>query len=963
VSEYVFYEVNATDKCFWRVAVTDVDTDGDGLNDHEENQYGSNPASADADDDNLSDMEEAALETDSNDADTDDDGADDGEDAVPVDAEINWPKTPENRYVWLSQVDEVDPVHHSHQPRAVNKHGQILFRDTRAYYGLTTITDPKNFWDSASSQWISLPLNGSQEVDVLQNLIDWHYTINGVPAILPAGQHIFNFNEPVYEFIDINDEGAVYGVSIGATDLYIDHLIPGMTWKRTGASLTQYAAPSYFYPQYPFPAAGGQSIVNRNHMGPTGGAIANDGTINSFALNHAAGYEWMTYNSAAYNSGTAASAGMQSIKNLNGNVDSSNTFPGAILDKDRALFVETLVVGPGASDCRLWLKEESTQTDLSFMTSGLIFLAEMSLAPNFRDDEQDRLWITTGASVYLEKRAGGSGISRWHNPPSMGEGAIRLNARGEAITGGKAATQSAAAIPPKLWRNGKYTDLKDVTSKPTSVTITQAIDLASNGIILAQATENGVTKTGLLLPLKFKKMWETPNKANQIVVQARRDDPTNPSQQADAQDNIYGAPRNMLYVAADPGDGKYHVSVDIAAGLRDQFVCAAYMLGNGNKISGSDTAFPAGDEPADMLIPSTTGSQSGEYYEIKVAFDINKNGLIDGSETPIRLVALDTAYGLPPAPVVRGFSQATVVAAKATVQGQVTGTGWTGWLPNWPGEWFVPNAIALERLFYDGGIGGMVPEYQPTEILTPEPLNAFGTQGDFNEWLTHHAGSSFNADGVTTVQHYKWNNQTRISSLIANSSPLSLLKNNGTITTQMASVTNSTVENFMQAGVPIGQSQIFPTGVSGYNLHPVLASLRAPHSSPAWVPEQTLLIGDKDGYAGVIPDDAFGTVGRSRFINGEYRFIVKKEERVEHTAYPDGSFTYTPYIAVVVYLRVSGRSQDLYDFNHNAGGINEPPAIIQLGYGNGSYGRTNGVIYRTTVDIFKDYEMKEIHLP
>ncbi len=43
VSEYIFYEVSATDKCFWRVAVTDVDTDGDGLNDHEEHVFGTNP--------------------------------------------------------------------------------------------------------------------------------------------------------------------------------------------------------------------------------------------------------------------------------------------------------------------------------------------------------------------------------------------------------------------------------------------------------------------------------------------------------------------------------------------------------------------------------------------------------------------------------------------------------------------------------------------------------------------------------------------------------------------------------------------------------------------------------------------------------------------------------------------------------------------------------------------------------
>ena len=58
--------------------------------------------------------------------------------------------------------------------------------------------------------------------------------------------------------------------------------------------------------------------------------------------------------------------------------------------------------------------------------------------------------------------------------------------------------------PPKLWRNGHYTDLNEVASKPTPVTITEAIDLASNGIILVKATENGVPKTGLLLPVEVE---------------------------------------------------------------------------------------------------------------------------------------------------------------------------------------------------------------------------------------------------------------------------------------------------------------------------------------------------------------------------------------------------------------------------------------------------------------------------
>lgn len=468
--------------------------------------------------------------------------------------------------------------------------------------------------------------------------------------------------------------------------------------------------------------------------------------------------------------------------------------------------------------------------------------------------------------------------------------------------------------------------------------------------------------TVVLLPVRFKKMWETPNKANQTVINARRDDPASSSQQPDAQDNLYGTPRNMLYITADPTDGKYHVSVDIATGLRDQFVCAAYLLGNGTKISGSDKPFPADDAPADMLIPSTADSQSGDHYEIKVAFDTNKNGLIDESETPIRLVALDTDHGLPPAPVVHGFSLAAVEEAKSTIQGQAFGTGWTGWKPNLAAEFFVPNAIALEKLFYTGGPGQLDASYAPTVTLQDASLNALGSSGDFSEWLTHHTGSQFNTDGLAEIKHYQWAGGTKISNLIAASTPLSTLKSRSSIVSQMETDTATTVEAYRQTGVAAGQSQVFPDS-NGHDLQTELAALGKPHWSPSWIPTQTLLIGDEDGYAGAIPDDAFGTVGRSRFTNAKYWFVVKKETRIDYAYIPDSPPQESPYTAVVVYLRISGTSQDLYDFNHNGGGLSIPAAITQLSYGNGSYGRSNGIIYRTSVNILNDYEMKEIRLP
>jgi hypothetical protein len=136
----------------------------------------------------------------------------------------------------------------------------------------------------------------------------------------------------------------------------------------------------------------------------------------------------------------------------------------------------------------------------------VIDLAEMSEIPPCINGKTPRLWITTGHTSYLEKRTGsGSGAARWHKPRSMeGENIIRMNARGEAITAKRINSIPYRDTPPKLWRNGKYTDLNDknLTSKPDNVTITKAIDLASNGIILVQAIEGAVKKTGILLPVE-----------------------------------------------------------------------------------------------------------------------------------------------------------------------------------------------------------------------------------------------------------------------------------------------------------------------------------------------------------------------------------------------------------------------------------------------------------------------------
>jgi Bacterial TSP3 repeat len=64
---------------FWRVTISDVDTDNDTLTNAEELELGTNPNSADTDGDGLSDKQELELGTSPNSSDSDSDGISDGE--------------------------------------------------------------------------------------------------------------------------------------------------------------------------------------------------------------------------------------------------------------------------------------------------------------------------------------------------------------------------------------------------------------------------------------------------------------------------------------------------------------------------------------------------------------------------------------------------------------------------------------------------------------------------------------------------------------------------------------------------------------------------------------------------------------------------------------------------------------------------------------------------------------------
>ncbi len=504
-------------RVYWRIKVADSDTDLDGLSNADEILLGMNPLqsqttpgiadqdlvnhymemhpggiqgslpSADPDGDGLNQFQESTLGTDPLKADTDGDGKLDGLDAVPLDREIDWNKAQELRYAWFEQVDQVSSDLEKHRPVAINCHEQILFRDSRNVGIGGYIQEQKNLWNSGTGQWVNLPMSGSQTIRV--------------------GNRDCVMAEPVIEFIDINDDGVIYGLGRGENYTEVDPILPGMVWKRSGASLTEYSSPKYFFPLYPFPAPAppatwSTSIVENRYTRDQGewvtmlGGIANDGTINAICSGTGVGFDvWMNYDSSGN------SLCMTTVKDLSPNVQISHTFPAAILDKDHSLCVERVETANDDLLSKVWLKEGASQTDISFMTDQLVENAELQRTPNTKIDGTKRLWVAIEGECYVEKPISANGADRWHGPASMSEAVIRLSDQGLAITGGDPSAN--VVIPPKLWRNGRYFNMNDLITKPigSTLVITKAIDLSSNGIILVQATENGVTKTGILKPI------------------------------------------------------------------------------------------------------------------------------------------------------------------------------------------------------------------------------------------------------------------------------------------------------------------------------------------------------------------------------------------------------------------------------------------------------------------------------
>ena len=112
--------------------------------------------------------------------------------------------------------------------------------------------------------------------------------------------------------------------------------------------------------------------------------------------------------------------------------------------------------------------------------------------------------------------------------------------------------------------------------------------------------------------------------------------------------------------------------------------------------------------------------------------------------------------------------------------------------------------------------------------------------------------------------------------------------------------------------------------------------------SPEWVTPYTETF---DTWLQNLIDDVNGTIGRGRLLFHKARYKVEKQETLFGST------------LVVTEVRSWGEVSDLYDFNHDVGGAAQNAAILQIGYGNGSYGatRNRGKIFRDRIEFNKLY--------
>ena len=255
-----------------------------------------------------------------------------------------------------------------------------------------------------------------------------------------------------------------------------------------------------------------------------------------------------------------------------------------------------------------------------------------------------------------------------------------------------------------------------------------------------------------VVTIEHSLLWETSNKANQILNTTYKDDYTgnNEVREEEVVNGrlcTYGAPRNFLYVVENAASNAFLVTERLnitPSNANERVLCAAYV--DGTLIGGSCTnVSESGD--ATMIIPRSTGS-SPILYEIRAGVDTDNDGILSFNESaPLKVYSYN---GTPRYLTLKGIPNATYAQNNAFISSLVSGV--SGFLVGLD----LPVGRSFLSIFYNEGANTLPQIWQPSGFRNDITLNAFADSTGFAEWLTHNSGAQLNESGVTDITEYIW---------------------------------------------------------------------------------------------------------------------------------------------------------------------------------------------------------------
>ena len=468
--------------------------------------------------------------------------------------------------------------------------------------------------------------------------------------------------------------------------------------------------------------------------------------------------------------------------------------------------------------------------------------------------------------------------------------------------------------------------------------------------------------------IRHELLWETANKANQIFNPTPKDDYTGNSANEIEGDCIYSVPRNKLYVVGDPASDKLNVTerivvCGIPAAYSDLLMCAAF---NGDVVvEDSTVCFDQNFEASLHIRPPARTDVGQEDLAIRAGFDIDMDGRLSYEESvPLEVYRY---RGEPRYLTLCGISDRQLLDEDDEIKKFV---GWHAY--SGIAAVTLPVARILLSTFYYGD-DSEVWDFKKATSVSPVTLDPFASYSGFSEWLTHNSGAPFDAESMKgRIIEYGWDSETDVAEAIAGCTPFVPwiqkgpkwspieyydLTDTGKI---LLSYYRETVESQAIRYIEdngVDEVTIWVIGAEALQRIGIFADCKMTSTN-----ELTVSIGEPGEFKGAMAVytafsqsivlergkladlDAYYAVGRGRVTDPRYGFkVVKKEHWLEAPTYELDQIEFACELS------------DLYDFNYEDKDMSQCAATIQIGFGNGSYGRRHGRVFRHKIQINTTY--------